>query len=172
MPKKPIDYSNTIIYKLVCKDPDVTDVYVGSTTNFTKRKNVHKSDCHNSASKKYNVYVYQFIRKNKGFSNWDMVEVKRVNCKDKLEASKHERRWLEKLGATLNKQIPSRTNSEYRQDNLEYFKEYYENYRKDNYEKIREWKNTKIQCECGGRYTKCHKARHYETEKHMAYENS
>lgn len=161
MPKIPIDYSKTIIYKLVCKDPAVTDLYVERTTNFVKRKNLHKSVCQNSKSNSHNFYVYQFIRKNGGFNNWDMIKVKRVNCKDKLEASKRERYWFEKLGATLNKNIPSRTMSEYN-----------DKYKKDNCEKTREWNHIKTQCECGGRYTNTHEARHFGTQKHMAYVTS
>ena len=42
MPKKNIDYSKTIIYKIVCKDLAVKDVYVGSTTHFINRKYGHK----------------------------------------------------------------------------------------------------------------------------------
>ena len=38
MPKKNIDYSKTIIYKIVCNDLNIIDVYVGQTTNFTKKK--------------------------------------------------------------------------------------------------------------------------------------
>ncbi len=38
MPKKIIDFSKTIIYKIVCNDLNITDVYVGRTTNFINRK--------------------------------------------------------------------------------------------------------------------------------------
>jgi hypothetical protein len=34
MPKQPMDYSKTIVYKICCKDVDVKDVYVGHTTDF------------------------------------------------------------------------------------------------------------------------------------------
>mgnify|MGYP001009089477 CR=1 FL=1 len=41
MPRPKInDY---IIYKIECNDESVTDVYVGSTANFHKRKNKHKN---------------------------------------------------------------------------------------------------------------------------------
>lgn len=33
MPNKNIDYSNTIIYKIYCKNKFITDIYVGHTTN-------------------------------------------------------------------------------------------------------------------------------------------
>ncbi len=67
MPKNKINYSNTIIYKLCCNDPEITDIYIGNTTNFTKRKNNHKSCCNNSNDKNHNFYVYQFIRNHGGW---------------------------------------------------------------------------------------------------------
>ena len=38
----PIDYSNSVIYKIYCKDENVKDVYVGETTDFIRRKYAHK----------------------------------------------------------------------------------------------------------------------------------
>ena len=46
MPKNPIDYSKTIIYKIQHIEKDDL-IYVGSTTNFTKRKSAHKACCIN-----------------------------------------------------------------------------------------------------------------------------
>jgi predicted GIY-YIG superfamily endonuclease len=46
MPRTPIDYSKTIIYKLIKnEDYDNTHIYIGSTTDFTRRKNEHKKIC-------------------------------------------------------------------------------------------------------------------------------
>lgn len=35
MPRTAIDYLKTIIYKIVCNDLNVKDVYVGGTSNFS-----------------------------------------------------------------------------------------------------------------------------------------
>ena len=43
-----MDYSNTYFYKIVCKDLNVTDCYVGHTLNFTKRKCTHKKQQYKS----------------------------------------------------------------------------------------------------------------------------
>jgi len=43
MPKTEIDYSSTIIYKLVCNDLNITDNYVGHTTNFSNENRVIKN---------------------------------------------------------------------------------------------------------------------------------
>ena len=60
------DYAKTVIYKLINYDyPDL--VYVGSTTNFTKRKQNHKVRCLNPNDKKYNYKVYASIRENDGW---------------------------------------------------------------------------------------------------------
>jgi len=65
MPKVPIDYSKTVIYKLVHKeDYDNANLYIGSTTNFTKRKCEHKSDCMNETGVKYNpkyIILYEIM---------------------------------------------------------------------------------------------------------------
>ena len=47
MPKVEIDYSQTIIYKICCKDPNITDIYIGHTSNFIQRKHNHKTNCCN-----------------------------------------------------------------------------------------------------------------------------
>ena len=64
MPKVPIDYSKTIMYKLVHKDDlDDVNVYVGHTTNYTERKIAHKKCCNLPSNKEYNNKKYQFIKK-------------------------------------------------------------------------------------------------------------
>lgn len=122
MPRKPIDYSNTIIYKLCCNDITITDIYVGHTTNWTKRKGSHKTRCNNPNNKCYNYYVYQFIREHGCWDNWSMVEIEKINCIDSNDARKHERRYLELLGATLNVVLPTQTKKEYVENNKEHIK--------------------------------------------------
>jgi hypothetical protein len=149
-----VNYNNSIIYKLCCKDINVKDIYVGSTTNFTKRKQKHKSDCNNENSKNYNFNVYKFIRNNGGWDNWDMVVVERYECNDKLELHKKERDILEQLGATLNMCIPNRSIKEYQKEyqKTDKFKEYQKEYQKeyhktDKYkEQIKEYLKQKVEC--------------------------
>jgi tRNA G10 N-methylase Trm11 len=100
------DYSQTIIYKLCCKDPLITDIYIGHTKNFKQRRNTHKTSCCNENDKKYNQYVYKFIRETGGWENWRMLQIEERNCKDKREAESVEQYWIEKLGASLNTNKP------------------------------------------------------------------
>ena len=144
-----VDYSKGLIYKICCKDPNITDIYIGSTTNMKNRKYQHKTVCNNPNANNYNLKVYEFIRNNGGWDNWDMILVEYVNCNSKQELEKEERIVIELLKSTLNMNLPTRTIKEYRKDNkkkiseqqkknhkiyydshkeelLEYKKEYYE----------------------------------------------
>ena len=123
------NYSQSSIYKLCCNDPAVTDIYIGSTTNFTKRKYAHKSCCNSIGNKDHNSYVYQVIRSNGGWDNWSMILVESYNTTTKRELELRERYWIETLGATLNKQVPTRTDQEYYNDNKERIKEYREEHK-------------------------------------------
>jgi len=138
MPRKPIDYSKTIIYKICCKDPNIKDVYVGSTTDLYSRKRNHKTSCNNPNSKGYNYYVYQFIRENGGWNNWQIIMIKKYSkCESKQQCLKKERKYIEKLNATLNKQKPTRTKKEWTQDNDEKLKQYKKIYQENNKERIK-----------------------------------
>tara|TARA_R110000823_G_C15690367_1_gene475301 strand:- start:9 stop:602 length:594 start_codon:yes stop_codon:yes gene_type:complete len=185
------NYQNGLIYKLCCKDANITDIYVGSTTNFKQRKKHHKSDCNTEKSNSSNRPVYKFIRENGRFENWDMVLVEYYKCETKLELEKREREIIENLKPTLNKTIPTRTSKEWREDNKEKVeqykkeynkknkekaKEYYQNNKeqiKENYEKnkekILEQLKEKVTCECGAILTIHHLARHKKSIKHNGY---
>lgn len=199
MPKKAMDYSKTIIYKIVCNNLNIKECYVGHTTNFIKRKNLHKSNCTNNNSKTYNLKIYQFIRANGGWDNWSMIEIEKFSCQDINEAIARERYWYEILNSNLNTDYPGRTQKEYRETNkeqlLEYQKEYYETnkqyfveyqkeyretnkeqiveyqkeYRETNKEQIIERQKQKFDCECGGKYTYCNKIVHLNSKKHKKY---
>ena len=114
-----------IIYIIKCKDPKIEQCYIGSTTNFNKRKVKHKSNCNNKNSRKYNYKVYKFIRENDNFDNFyfeilqDEIE---FNHRKELEII--ERFHIEDIGfnLTLNSIIPTRISKEYMK---EYYKEYY-----------------------------------------------
>lgn len=202
MPYKISDYSNGLIYKLCCLDTDITDIYIGSTTNFKQRKSAHKNTCNNLNSRKYNRLVYKFIRENGGnWENWDMVLVEYYKCETKLELEKREREIIDELKPTLNKQIPTRTTKEYREENKEYLKIAKKEYGEENKEKIakqrkeyreknkeeiskkkkedyeehkeelKEKRKEKMTCDCGSTFRKCEKKKHERTIKHKNYIN-
>ena len=75
MPKTPIDYSKCEMYKIVCKDEELDYIYVGHTTNWTKRKNQHKNMSLTST-----VKLYQTIRDNGGWDNFKMLQIESFPC--------------------------------------------------------------------------------------------
>jgi hypothetical protein len=102
MPKVEIDYSNTIFYKIFCKDPAIKDLYVGLTTNFVQRKHAHKQSCKNEKALNHNCKLYNAIRNAGGWDNWQMEIIAFHNCADSYDARKKEQEYFEMLGATLN----------------------------------------------------------------------
>ena len=101
MPKNEMNYNNTIIYKIVCNDINVKDLYVGHTTNFKQRKSGHKTECNMNVGRKYEI-----MNKYGGWNNWSMVAIENYPCKNRLEAEAKERYWIETLKANLNSIIP------------------------------------------------------------------
>ena len=135
MPRLPIDYSKTIIYKLCCNDVNIKDIYVGHTTDISSRKRHHKNSCINEKDKEYNRYKYQFIRANGGWDNWSLVPVEEYPCDNINQAKIRERYWIETLQSELNKNIPLRTTKEYYDNNKEKIIEHNKEWRDNNKEK-------------------------------------
>lgn len=152
MPKNSIDYSRTIIYKLVHKDDiDNANIYVGSTTDFVVRKYNHKNCCHNQSRPEYNQKKYQYIRENGGWENWLMIEIEKYPCNDQNEALSRERYWYEKLQSNLNSHYPNRNSVEYSKDNSEKVKvrckDWYENNKEYCQEQHKQYRiNNKQKC--------------------------
>jgi predicted GIY-YIG superfamily endonuclease len=197
MPKKNVDYSKTIIYKIVCNDLTIKDVYVGYTTDFTKRKWGHKTACNNVNNKSHNQKVYTKIRDENGWNNWSMIEIEKYICNNSNEARTRERYWYEQLNANLNSVNPIRSVKEYYETNIEDIKQYKKEYRisnidkiklqdkvyreshKDdtvkysmkyreiNNDKIRENKNKICMCYCGTTFTNANKGQHLKSNKHI-----
>jgi predicted GIY-YIG superfamily endonuclease len=157
MPRLPTDYSRTVIYKIIKNDDfENENVYIGSTTDFTRRKCQHKSICNNEKNKSHNSKVYKTIRENGGFSEWTMIEIEKYPCNDKREALSRERYWYEFYKAQLNsvmmiitpeekKEYQKQYNTDnadkmkqYQIDNKEKIAEYYKQYNTDNADKLAE----------------------------------
>ena len=172
MSQNKVDYSKSLIYKLESNNKEISQTYVGSTTNFRQRKRNHKHDCNTETRKSYNCQVYQFIRSNGGWENWDMNLIEYFPCNTKLELHTRERYWVKETSSTLNKQIPSRTQKE--RDSIRIRTSLQ---KKAHHEKHKEWLlahpnyndkyKEQVKCECGGTYTLNHKKRHFKTKKHQ-----
>lgn len=149
---KVIDYSNTIMYKLVPNDVNLDLIYIGSTTNFRARKAQHKEACNNSNGKKYNSKVYKMIRDNGGWSEWSMIEIEKYSCADSNESRKRERELMEQYNANLNTNKPYISPEEaiafqkiyqpiYRAKHLEEYKQYQTEYKITHQNEIQQYRD-------------------------------
>jgi hypothetical protein len=102
MPNVKIDYSNTIFYKIYCKDSNISDLYIGHTTNFVQRKHGHKQSCINPKAINHNCKLYKVIRDNSGWDNWNMDIIAFHNCEDLLSAKRYEQQYYKDYKANLN----------------------------------------------------------------------
>jgi len=129
MPKIPIDYQYTIIYKI--EHIEKEDLrYVGHTTNWDKRKFSHKQRCLKENNSKHNQKLYQMMRSNGGWEMFRMIEIEKYPCNDKREAEKRECEMMKNFKASLNT-INSYISEEEKV-------EYHFNYNKDYYETNKE----------------------------------
>ena len=191
-----VDYQKTFIYKLCCRDFNVTDIYIGHSTNFKQRNIKHKSSCNNINSKEYNIYKYRFIRENGGYKNWIMIKLYDYPCGTKREAEAEETKTMIELGAKLNSMKSFTTEEERKEHNKECLKEYRDNnksqikeykkkyyndnkteileyhkeYRQKNKTEISEKKKVKIKCEfCNCEVRKQGLPRHQKSLKCMKF---
>ena len=136
-------YENSVIYIIKCKNETIKDCYIGSTTNFTKRKIQHKECCNNENSSKYHYKLYQCIRDNSGWANWNMEIIVEQKCKDKKELRNIEGWFMKLHEPTLNQVVAGRTQKQYYQANKEKLniinKQYYENNKEKMKEKMKQY---------------------------------
>tara|TARA_Y100001978_G_C23658297_1_gene417248 strand:- start:562 stop:1296 length:735 start_codon:yes stop_codon:yes gene_type:complete len=113
------DYSKTVIYKIICKDTTIIESYGGHSVDLYYRTSRHKSSCNNPNDKCYNSYVYQFIRENGGWDNWDVVWQYNYPCNNKTEALEEEKKFIAVNNCELNSINPLSTEEEKKQKQKE-----------------------------------------------------
>ena len=92
------------VYKILCKDPTITEFYIGSTVNFNQRKITHKNNCNNLNRKQYCYPLYMFINVNEGWNNWEIVVLKEYKFITKKELTVEEQKYIDLLKPHLNSQ--------------------------------------------------------------------
>ncbi len=189
MPKNPIDYANSLQYKIVCKDPAITDCYNGSTCSLKDRKKTHKSRCSNPNDPKHNYKVYRFIREHGGWDNWTMIQLELSPCKNKQELVLREREIFDMLMPTLNTNSPTLDVEKKKKNSVKYYADnrveitsYKKQYDADNRVEIAAKKiiynaehkvelsakrKEKVKCACGCVSSKYDLNKHMKTAKHL-----
>ena len=190
--RKKSDYSNTVIYRLYSKNPNIKDDYIGHSANFVNRHSTHKTCCNNnknSSKKEFHLKVYVFIRENGGFDNWQFEILEYADLKDKDEAEKLEKHYIKIFKPTLNDADVAQTPEEKKERKVKYDNKRREDpeVRKkeaENGKKRREAnpekrkalnaasnaKNLeKYTCVCGCSTSKKNEARHFDSKTHKKF---
>tara|TARA_R110000823_G_scaffold73097_1_gene168115 strand:- start:328 stop:915 length:588 start_codon:yes stop_codon:yes gene_type:complete len=129
------DYSGSVIYTIKTD----SGIYVGSTTNYGRRKSDHKYLI--NTGQFTDRILYKNIKKHKG--EYTIEIYKLYPCYNKFELIAEEQRIMKELNANLN--------------TYECFIDWRNN------------RKNKIYCECGGVFRKDNKHRHLKTDKHVRF---
>jgi hypothetical protein len=159
----PIDYSKGKIYKLTTiHNPDL--IYYGSTVNsLYKRKGQHKCSFLQTTYNKCLSYKLFEL----GVDDVEITLVESVNCNNKEELHKRERFYIENNNC-INKCIPTRTYTEYREQNKDIIKLKKKKYYEENKDKVKEYKEeNKDKIE---KYQKIYRKKYYEENTDMFIE--
>ena len=179
MTPKIVDYSKSVIYKIEHVDnPEL--LYVGSTTDFIRRKSQHKRSCNNINGNMYNLKLYQLIRDNGNFDNFKCIIIKEFPCNSRTELLIEEENHRKELQANLNSNrayLSIDENKEqqkiFRSNNKDKAKIYNHLYQNKYYEinkiQINEKDKEKMTCQCGSIFRIAEKSRHYKSIKHNKF---
>jgi hypothetical protein len=161
------------IYKIYCNDENITDTYIGSTQNITTRKYYHKRACNNQNDSHHNLKVYQMIRANGGWDNWNFIVIEEIKECSKVQAHIREEYHRQEVKANMNSiccfsgvtdySTIEEYKKKYREVNKEQLKLYFQQYREDNIEKIKLQK--KQYRDDNKEEIKLHKQQYYENNK-------
>jgi hypothetical protein len=121
--------TNGIIYKLRPKNwahvDHPNDFYIGSSEKYFTRQYHHKYAYNKHVKLGGGFYVYEYIKNHGGFDAWEFEVLDIVNCGEKKELLQIEAKYIEELGAQLNKNKPGALLA----GKKEYHKKYYINNR-------------------------------------------
>ena len=145
------DYNNGKIYAITSSQTD--KIYIGSTIQTLKiRFTLHKSKFKSWTNNKANYITSFNIMK---FDDCKIYPILLYPCNTKEELQKKEAEIMKNTMNCINKNIPTRTQKEYKQDHKDYFKDYLKVY------------NKPVICEkCGKQYLRCNKTNHIKTKFH------
>ena len=106
MSKFTMNDSKSMIYKIVCKDLSIKDVFVYSTLNLLSKITAHKHWDRNPEHQKIeDRLMYSTVAANGSFSNWDIIWIENYPCSNPHELRARVRHWVEQLNANLNRII-------------------------------------------------------------------
>jgi len=155
------------IYIIKCKDPNLKGCYVGQTAHYIKRCKQHRYNSKCILSDAYHRTIYQYIRNHGGFQNFT-IEILHTLEEEQHIINKLEGFYIQKFKA-LNYQVAGRTRHQYHIDNKETLNAKSILYYNEHRDVLLEKKKEIFLCYCGSLYTRTHKARHIQTNKHQKF---
>lgn len=108
------NYNESRVYKIWCNLSGIDEIYVGSSVNFVARCLLHRSDCNNINSPRYDNKLYNYIRNNGGFENFNIHVLEIFPCKNYIELHQREQKWIDELKPTLNNNKSYQTNEDFK----------------------------------------------------------
>jgi hypothetical protein len=102
--RNPLD--SFCLYSIRPNNPDDTNLYIGSTVNFNRRKQQHKKAVSNRRGGTYYCILYRYIRKCGGWDNFTMEKILDYPCETKQQGLLKEKEYIIKHEATLNSIMP------------------------------------------------------------------
>ena len=146
-----VNYQNGKIYKIINNETNDT-IYIGSTTQ--------------SLSQRY-------TRHNHKAPHHKIILIENYACNSKEELCKKEQEIIEQFDNLLNKQKAYISEDKkkdqykiYRNNNKDKVLIWKQNYRNKNKQKINNYQNEKVFCECGCEIARNNLTRHRKTDKH------
>jgi hypothetical protein len=160
-----VNYSNGKIYKIESITGE-GPIYIGSTTKkyLCQRMDEHRKQYKSWKVGKQNKTMSYEIFDTFGVENCQITLLETCPCETKDELTKRESHYIKSLQC-INKKIEGRTRKEYDDSR----KDQRKIYREENKEKIKEYKQIKMTCECGAIVQKAEKCKHERTQKHLKW---
>jgi len=141
---------NYIMYKIQPKNQALNFSYIGHTSNFNKRCETHKRNTTNIKDcKHHHLKVYQTIRDNGGWDEWEIIEIEKYLCNDKIKARMREQELMISHNTNLNtckafitederKKRKQEITNKYKASHVELIKEQQQQYKQDHKDVIKE----------------------------------
>ena len=171
-------YKTGRVYKIMyIGNENVSITYVGSTFNTLRdRKQGHKDNFkkwdNDSKNKCLTIFPYY---QQLGIDNFKILLIKEYQVVDRNHLLALEQLWMNKINCINNQKafqpLKREHITQYRDKRKDTTKTYNKQYSQANKDKLAEQARIKYTCQCGGKYTKHHKARHEKTNKHQNYLN-
>jgi len=146
------EYDKCCIYKIISKDINITEVYVGHTIDFERILKFHRQK-----SNKRSYKLYNCIRFYGGWENFEIIKIEDYPCNSKQEAKIRQQYWITELKAELNIINASMETKNDRKEN------------KKNYMRVYMKTCPFETCVCGSEVNIYKKTQHLNTLKHKNY---